>query len=83
MAVSKLTITIPDDLRRRAKAVAALRGEHVTDVIQKALEEYVDEALEEAEDMRVALQVKARIARGETTVQDWDEVKKELDALPG
>ena len=80
MAVSKLTVNIPDDLRRRAKSVAALRGEHVTDVIVKALEEYVNEALEEAEDMRVALEVKARIARGETTVQDWDEVKKELDA---
>ena len=82
MAVSKLTVNIPDDLRRRAKSVAALRGEHVTDVIVKALEEYVNEALEEAEDMRVALEVKERIARGETTVQDWDEVKKELDALP-
>lgn len=51
-------------------------------MLVKALEEHVNEALEEAEDMRVALEVKERIARGETTVQDWDEVKKELDALP-
>jgi len=78
MAATKLTIMIPEDLRRRAKSVAALRGEHVTDIIVKALEEYIEEALEEAEDVRVAIEVEGRIARGESKLHDWEEVEAEL-----
>ncbi|MBI4317726.1 MAG: hypothetical protein HY675_04485 [Chloroflexi bacterium] len=81
MATSKLTILIPDDLRRRAKSVATLRGEHFTDVIIKALEECVAEALEEAEDLRVALEVEERLARGESKLHDWKEVEAEVDSL--
>ncbi len=82
MGRSKLTIASPDELRRRAKSIAALRDESISDVIVKALEEYVNEALEEAGDIRVVHEVEARIARGESAWQDWDEVKKELNALP-
>jgi len=42
--IVKLTINLPDELRRRARAVAALRGETVSDVVRAALEEYVKES---------------------------------------
>ena len=40
---------LPAPLRRRAKAVAALRGETISDVVRDALEAYIGEATEEAE----------------------------------
>ena len=43
MTVAKLTINLPEDLRRQAKAIAALRGETVSDVIRLALQKYVTE----------------------------------------
>lgn len=62
MGRSKLTIAIPDDLRRCAKSIAALRDERISDVIVKALEAYVSEVIEEAEDIRLVHEVEARIA---------------------
>ena len=50
MAV-KMTIKLPEALRRRAKAVAALRGETVSEVMRAALAEYVAEVMEEADDL--------------------------------
>ena len=46
--LAKLTVALPEDLRRRARAVAALRGEAISDVVRSALERYVEEALEES-----------------------------------
>jgi DNA-binding protein Fis len=40
-ATVKLTVKLPERLRRRAKAVAAIRGETVSAVVREALEEYV------------------------------------------
>lgn len=42
--IVKLTINVPDELRRRARAIAALRGETVSDVVRAALENYVEES---------------------------------------
>ena len=38
---TKLTVVVPDALRRRAKSAASLRGETVSDVVRQALESYV------------------------------------------
>lgn len=38
---AKLTVKLPEDLRRRAKALAALRGETVSQVVREALLRYV------------------------------------------
>jgi len=46
---SKITVKLPDSLRRRAKSVAALRGETVSDIVRDALEAYIAEAMESAE----------------------------------
>lgn len=40
-ATVKLTVKLPEKLRRRAKAAAAMRGETVSAVVREALEEYV------------------------------------------
>ncbi len=82
MTRSKLTIAIPDDLRRRAKSIAALHDENISDVIVKALEQYVEDALEEADDLRVAVEIEERLARGESRLHDWKEVEAMLDGLP-
>jgi hypothetical protein len=50
MTVAKLTINLPEDLRRQAKAIAALRGETVSDVIRLALQKYVAETTDNGSD---------------------------------
>ena len=42
----KLTVKLPEGLRRRAKAAAAIRGETVSAVVREALEDYISEVLE-------------------------------------
>jgi predicted DNA-binding protein len=81
---TKLTVILPDELSRRAKARAALEGTTLSEVVRKQLEEFaagLDE-LEEAEDLRAIREIEARLERGEELVHDWDDVKSELDALP-
>ncbi len=41
--VVQLTIKLPEQLRRQARAIAAMRGETVSDVLRSALETYVAE----------------------------------------
>ncbi len=82
MTITKLTIKLPEELRRRTKAVAALRGETVSDVIREALLNYISEAMEEAEDVRAIREIESRIAYGTETVSDWSEFEAGLDELP-
>jgi len=82
MTMVKLTVKVPEVLRRRAKAVAALRGETVSDVVREALAEYIAEAMEQADDVRAIEEIEARIAVGEEAVLDWADVEAELDGLP-
>jgi hypothetical protein len=53
--VARLTIKLPEALRRQAKAVAALRGETVSEVVRAALEECIAEAVEETESVLTPL----------------------------
>jgi predicted DNA-binding protein len=78
---AKLTIKLPDELRRRARAVAALRGETVSDVVRAALEQYVAEALEENEDVRAVQQIEQRIAEGKERIYSHEDVWAEIEAL--
>lgn len=41
MAESKITVLVPEELRRNVKAAAAQRGKTVSQVVRTALEEYV------------------------------------------
>ncbi|HJW89024.1 MAG TPA: hypothetical protein VJ436_00135 [Anaerolineales bacterium] len=79
----KLAIKVPDELRRRVKARAAMEGTTLSDIVRERLEEFVAgwDAVEEADDIRVAREIKARIAQGEEPLYDWEEVKAELNAL--
>ncbi len=80
---AKLTITLPETLRRRAKAVAALRGETVSDVIRESLEAYIAEAFEEAEDIRAVDEIEARLAAGTEATYDHADVWREIEAIEG
>lgn len=77
---AKLTIKIPEDLRRRAKARAALEGTTLSQVIRERLEEFAAgwDAIEEADDVRAIDEIEARIGRGEERLRDWTEVDAEL-----
>jgi predicted DNA-binding protein len=81
---SKITVKLPETLRRRAKAVAALRGETVSDVVRDALEAYIAEAMEEAEDVRAVDEIESRLAAGTERVLDhadvWREIAEREDA---
>lgn len=81
MPMTKLTVLLPEDLRRRAKSLAALRNEKVSDIVRRALEEYVAEVMEEADDIRAIDEIESRIASGKVRIRDWSEVESELDAL--
>lgn len=78
---TKLTIELPEDLHRPAKAVAALRGETVSKVVQAALEQYIDEAMEEAEDVRAVQEIEGRIVTGQERVYSHEEVWAEIESL--
>jgi RHH-type rel operon transcriptional repressor/antitoxin RelB len=79
MEMAKLTVLVPDDLRRRAKAEAALQGISLSEIVRHALEGF----LEDAEDVAVAIETMARIRRGEERTYTKEEVWAELDELPG
>jgi hypothetical protein len=46
--ITKLTINIPAELRRRAHAKAALQGETVSEIVRAALQAYIDDTLSPA-----------------------------------
>jgi predicted DNA-binding protein len=66
----RLTVLVPDDLRKRAKAAAALQGTSLSAIVRQALEDF----LEEVEDVAEAEEVLARIKRGEAKVYSHEEV---------
>jgi len=78
---TRLTIKLPDELRRRAKAIAALRGESISDVVRTALEEYLTESIEDAEDAHAVASIEKRIAEGRERIYSHEEVWAELEAL--
>lgn len=75
---SKITVKLSEPLRRRAKAVAALRGETMSDVVRDALEAYIAEAMEEAEDNRTVDEIEARLAAGTERVVEHADVWREI-----
>lgn len=79
---TKITVNLPDLRRRRASALAALRGETVSDIVREALEAYIAESVEEAEDIRAVDEVEARLAAGAEAVHEHDDVWRESDS-PG
>lgn len=81
---TKLTVLIPDELSRKAKARAALEGITLSNVVRQYLEEFAAglDVIEEAKDLRAVHLIEQRLERGEEAVYDWEAVKAELDALP-
>ena len=77
----KITLTMPADLIRRAKATAALRGESISAVVRRALAEYVQEALSDAQDNRDLDELERRIEAGEEPLFTHDEVWAEIARL--
>ena len=80
---SKLTINIPEDLRRKAKARAALENKTLTEIIQIRLEEYAAglDDLEENADFKTVKILEKRIRNGTESLSDWKEFETELDGL--
>lgn len=79
IVTNKLTVNMPETLRRRVKAVAALRGESVSDIVRAALESYVADALEEQEDIRVIQTIEERLASGKSRRYTHEEVWAEIE----
>jgi len=79
--ITRLTIKLPESLRRQTKAVAALRGETVSDIVREALEAYVAEMLEESEDVRRVREIETRVALGQERLYSHEQVWKEIEVL--
>ena len=58
---TKITVLVSEDLRRQAKAAAALQGRSLSDVIREMLEEWLEESL----DSRLAERTPVRLRRNE------------------
>jgi predicted transcriptional regulator len=81
MSTVSLIVRLPDALRRQAQAVAKLRGETVSQVVRAALRDYIQEALEDARDLRELQAPEARVDAGLEPLYDHDEVWAEIEAL--
>jgi hypothetical protein len=55
---TKITVLVSEDLRRQAKAAAALQGRSLSDVIREMLEEWLEESLETQRSDRLAVRVR-------------------------
>lgn len=55
---TKITVLVSEDLRRQAKAAAALQGRSLSDVIREMLEEWLDESLDNRLPERAAVRVR-------------------------
>jgi predicted DNA-binding protein len=77
---TKLTVNVPQDLVRRAKARAALDGKKLTDIVRQSLEDYARglDIMEEADDIRFIKEIEARLEAGEEQTHSHDEVWAEI-----
>jgi hypothetical protein len=55
---TKITVLVSEDLRRQAKAAAALQGRSLSDVIREMLEEWLEESLDTQYSERMAVRVR-------------------------
>ncbi len=76
-----LMVRVPAPLRTQAQAVAKLRGETVSDVLRFALRDYVQEALEDARDLREVMALEARIDAGQEPIFSHEDVWAEIEML--
>ena len=81
MTTVSLIVKVPEPLRRQAQAVAKLRGETVSEVVRGALKDYIQEALQDARDLRELQALETRIDAGHEPLYDHDEVWAEIEAL--
>ena len=80
---TKLTINIPQEISRRAKARAALEGKTLTEIVRQSLEEYGRglNLLEEADDLRRVKEIEALLEAGEELLYAHEQVWAEIDDL--
>ncbi len=65
---TKITVLVSEDLRRQAKAAAALQGRSLSDVIREMLETWLDESLDAQYSERMAGRMAGRMQRNEEVV---------------
>jgi hypothetical protein len=57
---TKITVLVSEDLRRQAKAAAALQGRSLSDVIREMLEEWLEEGLDTQVSEQLAMRTRRR-----------------------
>ena len=55
---TKITVLVSEDLRRQAKAAAALQGRSLSDVIREMLEEWLEESFDTKMPERMAVRMR-------------------------
>ena len=76
-----VVVRAPEPLRKQARAVAVLRGEHLSDIVRTALEEYIEDALDDAKDNREMDELERRIDAGLEPLYKHADVWAEIEAL--
>jgi predicted DNA-binding protein len=77
MDAVRLNVIMPKALHRRAKIVAAAHGHKLSDIVRRAIEDYI----EEMEDSELLNQIEARVAEGKERTYTEEEVWADLDEL--
>ena len=76
----RYTVNIPVALHRRAKALSAAQGDHLSDIVREALANYVAESSTDDSDL-IAL-VRERLSGLEQAeFVTWEDAETELDEL--
>jgi predicted DNA-binding protein len=80
---TKLTINIPQEVSRRAKARAALEGKTLTEIVRQSLEDYARglDLMEEADDIRLVKAIEARLEAGQERIYSHEEIWAEIEGL--
>lgn len=68
-----LVIKISPEMRRQARAIAAMRGETISEIVRAAMAKYIQDSLAEMEDTGETDAILARIKAGAPT-HSHDEV---------
>ena len=77
-----VTIDLPTAFEKAAQEIASARGQTVEELTLRAVEKGLSDAVEDAEDERIARERWERIQSGQTKALSHEDVWKQLDALP-
>ncbi len=73
--MSVMSIRIPDEKRKKLKAIASLEGKSMTDILSELIDEYVEEAQER---LLERAEIQEIMKTSESAFREWDNEEDEV-----